>query len=92
MYKWINLPPDATWQEFSTLFVENYKCVTHSVLDHEVKPCIYTNVPSVPIGGKGFGVDFSPFTVYSSFYVQTRKGKYSNQIISILKKISPNWA
>lgn len=76
MYRWINLPPDATWPEISTLFVELYKTVSHSILDKEIVPVVYTNVPSVPIGGLGFGVDFAPQTILTSYYVQTRKGNY----------------
>nr|XP_023029307.1 filamin-A isoform X2 [Leptinotarsa decemlineata] len=78
MFSWINIPkvPEATWSEVTTLYIDDYlKTVTHSVIDHEEFPIIYRKVPSIPIGGKGFGVDFTPLTFLSVFYVQTHKAE-----------------
>lgn len=77
MFSWLNIPEvkEATWSEITTLYVDFSKTVTHSVFDHEEFPVVYRNVPSIPIGGKGFGVDFTPLTFLSCFYVQSHKGK-----------------
>lgn len=76
MFSWLKYsePPQATWSEVTKLFLEYYKCITYSVIDHEEKACIYLNVPSVPIGGRGFGVDFTPITFLSSYSINTHKG------------------
>lgn len=77
MFSWINIPkrPEEDWSEKSTLYVERFKSVTYSEIDHEEFPVIYRGVPSIPVGGKGFGVDFTPLTFLSVFFVQTHKGK-----------------
>lgn len=78
MFSWINTPKitEATWSEINTLFIENFKTITHSEIDREVIPIVYRNVPSIPIGGKGFGdIDFTPLTFMSCFFVQSHKGK-----------------
>lgn len=77
MFSWINNPEDAVvnWNDISQFYVEKYKCITHSAYDYEGKPVVYTKVPSVPIGGKGFGVEFAPITFLSIFYINTHKGK-----------------
>lgn len=77
MYSWINEPPQATWSEIATLFLENYKCLTYSEIDREEIPGYYTkSVPSLPIGGKGFGgCDFAPITFLSVYFIQSHKGK-----------------
>lgn len=76
MYSWINEPPQATWSEIATLFLENYKCLTYSEIDRQEIPAYYTKaVPSVPIGGKGFGgVEFAPITFLSVYFLQSKKG------------------
>ena len=76
MFSWLNSPEQqtATWNDTSTIFLEKFKCITYSTIDHEERPIIYTNVPSVPIGGKGFGVDFDPITFLSCFTIHTHKG------------------
>ncbi|KAJ8947152.1 hypothetical protein NQ318_002514, partial [Aromia moschata] len=77
MFSWINIPkvPEATWSEVSTPYVELFKTVTYSEIDHKENPVVYRNVPSIPIGGKGFGVDFSPLTFLSCYFVQSHKAE-----------------
>ncbi|XP_049817038.1 filamin-A isoform X3 [Aethina tumida] len=78
MFSWINTPKitEATWSEINTLFIENFKTITHSEIDREVIPIVYRNVPSIPIGGKGFGdIDFTPLTFMSCFFVQSHKAE-----------------
>lgn len=81
MFSWIHTAPvpEATWEEVTKLYIENYKFITVSEFDREIKPVVYgRNVPSIPIGGKGFGVDFTPITFLSCFYVQTKQGKQNS--------------
>lgn len=76
MFSWLKSPEpkEATWSEISQAYIEKFKCVTYSDIDREEHPVIYTNVPSIPVGGKGFNVDFDPISVLSSYYIQTHKG------------------
>lgn len=76
MFSWLKTaePKEATWSEISQVYIEKYKCVTYSDIDREQRPVVYTNVPSVPIGGKGFDVDFEPITFLTSFFIHTHKG------------------
>lgn len=76
MFSWLRTkePKQATWSEEAKLFLDFSKCITYSIIDHEENAVIYLNVPSVPIGGKGFGVDFTPITFLSSFYINSHKG------------------
>lgn len=76
MFSWINTPKvlEEDWSEKSTLYVERLKSVTYSEIDREEFPVIYRGVPSIPIGGKGFGIDFTPLTFLSVFFVRTHKG------------------
>lgn len=77
MFSWLKTPEpkEATWSEISQAFIEYYKCITYSEIDHEERPVIYTNVPSLPVGGKGFGdIDFTPITFLTCYFIQTHKG------------------
>lgn len=77
MFAWINIPkaPEATWSEISTLYLDNFlKDVTYSDVDRAHNPVVLRNVPSIPIGGKGFGIDFTPLSFLSCFHVDSRKG------------------
>lgn len=76
MFSWLNTPkpPETNWSEVSYFYVELYKHITHSEIDREEFPVVYGKVPSLPVGGKGFGIDFSPQTILSCFFVQSRKG------------------
>lgn len=61
--------------ERSNLYVDLYKkYITHSTIDYEEVPIVYRNVPSIPVGGKGFGVNFTPLTFLSCWFIQSRKG------------------
>lgn len=63
--------------ERSHLYVDLFKkYITYSLIDYEELPIVYRNVPSIPIGGKGFGVDFTPITFLSCWFVQSRKGLF----------------
>jgi hypothetical protein len=77
MFSWLNIPkvPDATWPEFSTLYIEHPKTITYSEIDREEFPVVYRNVPSLPVGGRGFGLDFTPLTFLSCFSVYSHQGK-----------------
>lgn len=76
MFSWLKSPEpkEATWSEISQAFIEYYKCITYSVIDHEELPVVYTNVPSLPIVEEGVGVDFKPITFLTCFFIQTHKG------------------
>lgn len=78
MFRWIYIPevPQATWTEVSTFYLNLKKKITHSVYDREEFPVVYTKVPSIPIGGKGFGVNFTPLTFLSCFTINTHKGSH----------------
>lgn len=66
---------NVTWSERSNLYVDLYKkYITHSSIDYEEKPIVYRKVPSLPVGGKGFGVNFTPLTFLSCWFIQSRKG------------------
>ncbi len=80
MFRWLNIPkvPQATWLEVSKLYIEFYKTVTYSEIDHEEFPVVYRKVPSIPIGGRGFGVDFTPLTFLSCFSIYTHLGNHRN--------------
>ncbi|KAJ8975974.1 hypothetical protein NQ317_000678 [Molorchus minor] len=77
MFSWINIPkvPEANWSEVSTLYIEQFKTITYSEVDHEETPVVYLNVPSIPIDGRGFGIDFTPITLLSCFFVQSHKAE-----------------
>lgn len=91
MFSWLKVPdsPEVNWNDFTQVYVDYYKNITYSLYDREEKPVVYTNVPSIPIGGKGFGVDFSPITFLSSFYVNTCKGTVLFFIKNNFKKPLP---
>ncbi|VEN52821.1 unnamed protein product [Callosobruchus maculatus] len=77
MFSWINTPKETTWTEISTLYVDRYlKDVTYSTIDRPEYPVVYRGIPSIPIGGRGFGgIDFTPITFLSVFFVQSHKAE-----------------
>lgn len=79
MFSWLKLPepPQATWNDVSTYYLENLKCFTYSVLDREEIPVVYLNVPSTPVNG----VDFPSLVYLSQYFVQTHKGTFGFYII-----------
>ncbi|RZC35933.1 filamin-A [Asbolus verrucosus] len=66
---------EATWSEISTIYVELFKTITYSEIDHEEFPVVYRKVPSIPIGGKGFGVSFAPLTFLSCYSINSHKAE-----------------
>lgn len=76
MFSWLKTsePKEATWSEISQAFIEYYKCITYSTIDHEERPIIYTNVPSQPVAEESVGIDFNPITFLTCFFIQTHKG------------------
>lgn len=76
MFSWLNIPkvPEATWTEFSHIYIELFKTVTYSEIDHEEFPVVYRKVPSIPVGGKGFGVEFTPLTFLSCYSIYSHLG------------------
>lgn len=74
--------------ERSNVYIDLYKkYITHSTIDYEEYPIVYRNVPSIPIGGKGFGVDFTPLTFLSCWFIQSRKGLFNCPVLMPHKMI-----
>lgn len=75
MFEWLGKDvPEATWSEINQVYLEYFKCITHSAIDRPVNPVVYINVPSIPVDGKEFGIDFTPITFVSSYFIHTHKG------------------
>lgn len=75
MFSWLKTPElkEASWSEINKTFIEYYKCITYSEIDHEEFPIVYTNVPSLPVISKE---DFSePITFLTCYFIHTHKGR-----------------
>lgn len=83
MFSWLNIPqpPEATWLDFASLYIgTTKKYIQYSETDGCETPIVLRGVPSIPVGGKGFGVDFTPLTFISCYYIQSTKGKNTHKL------------
>jgi hypothetical protein len=66
--------PEASWNEFSTIYRALLKKVSVSEIDREERPVCYTCVPSDTCVEKTV-LDFPPITFLSCFFFQSAKGR-----------------